>query len=210
MSFQGKIPAPVHPMEGNAEKNMTPLVLPLYFCGAAGTSYFFRFFPLLGEIRLTFVDIFILCFFVCYMPSFAIIMAYSFTAHPPLNGVPSPLTRRSRPWKAVICPDLFKCIFTPVSPQFHRRPPSGSPGGCLRKHGVCHGTVSVQAWDLGTNAACQGCPGTLCFQPLTNRSPAEGVLFLSCICHVFVLVLSASFPLNLGGFRRASAGKGTL
>lgn len=135
VSFQGKIPAPVHPMEGNAEKNMTPLVLPLYFCGAAGTSYFFRLFPLLGEM-LTFVDFFILCFFVCYMPSFAIIRAYSFTAHPPLNGVPSPLTRRSRPWKAVLCPDLFKGIFTPVSPQFHRRPPSGSPGGCPCKHGI--------------------------------------------------------------------------
>ena len=185
MSFQGKISVPVHPMEGNAEKNMTSLVLPLYFCGAAGTSYFFRFFPLLGEIRLTFVDIFILCFFVCYMPSFAIIMAYSFTAHPPLNGVPSPLTRRSRPWKAVICPDLFKGIFTPcftaVSPQTAFRKPW---------------RVSVQAWHSGTNTACQGCPGTLCFQPLTSRSPAEGVLFLSCVCHVFVLVFSASFPLK--------------
>ena len=144
------------------------------------TSCFFRLFPLLGEIRLTFVDIFILCFFVCYMPSFAIIMAYSFTAHPPLNGVPSPLTRRSRPWKAVICPDLFKGIFTPVSPQFHRRPPSGSPGGCLCKHGI-RGQTPLARDALEPYAF--------------NRSPAVHRLKVSCFCHVFVTCLSWSFPL---------------
>lgn len=126
MSFQGKIPAPVHPMEGNAEKNMTPLVLPLYFCGAAGTSYFFRLFPLLGEI-LTFVDFFILCFF-CLL--YAIICHHKgvqlrrsptaercpFAAHTPFKAL------EGRTLPGSIQGYIYPC-FTAVSPQNAFRKP---------------------------------------------------------------------------------------
>lgn len=156
------------------------VVLLLCFCCRPLTSYFFRLFPLLGEIRLTFVDIFILWVF-CML--YAIICHHNgvqlhrsstaercpFAAHTPLKA----LEGRILP---VSCQGYIYPCFTAVSPQTAFRKPW---------------RVSVQAWHLGTNTACQGCPGTLCF----SRSPAVHRLKVSCFCHVFVTCLSWSFPL---------------
>lgn len=187
------------------------------FCGAFVvlllpplTSYFFRLFPLLGEIRLTFVDIFILWVF-CML--YAIICHHKgvqlhrspaaercpFAAHTPLKAAQGRIL-------PVSCQGYIYPCFTAISPLKAFRKPW---------------RVSVQAWRLswhgvrasiafGDKHRLSGMPWNPMLQPFTSRSPAEGVLFLSCICHVFVLVFSASFPLNLGGFRRASAGKVVL
>lgn len=180
------------------------------FCGAFVvlllpplTSYFFRLFPFLGEIRLTFVDIFILWVF-CML--YAIICHHKgvqlhrspaaercpFAAHTPLKAAQGRIL-------PVSCQGYIYPCFTAISPlKAFRKPwrvsvqashlcPHNGPASmafvmarCPCKHGIWGQTPLVRD----------------ALEPYVfNRSPTVHRLKVSCFCHVFVTCLSWSFPL---------------